>query len=306
MLTIKDLIKKSDRRAKVYKNFRGKADGEISDRMIVCIPDMHLLEKGPTDDFFDNNERNVDRFTEFLDFLVENKGDLEVIQLGDMFELWQARGNTNLVYQAYPNILGLIDKELKPIYVVGNHDIDICKWYEDQGKSYDREWRHFLSHNKEGKIRAIVEHGFQADFFNNQANWSGAIGREVTEIVGFMEYLHPDIDVMLGEAWDGFKRTFTVYNAGLTARKNPGFVEHEHFKYYIDLMEKYNAGETDDNEDPTDLVLAVIAHTHKARLISRPREDRKYYLMDCGSWVNGGREFGAISGKEFAILQWEV
>ncbi len=68
-------------------------------------------------------------------------------------------------------------------------------------------------------------------------------------------------------------------------------------------MEKYNAGETDDNEEPTDLVLAVIANTHKARVISRPRGKRNYYLMDCGSWVNGGHEFGVISGKEFAVLE---
>jgi UDP-2,3-diacylglucosamine pyrophosphatase LpxH len=306
MLTIKDFIEKSGGRAKVYKNFGGEADKEISDKMIVCIPDMHLLEKGPNDDFFNGDEKNIERFLNFLDFLVENKEDLQVIQLGDMFDLWQARGNTNLVFSAYPSVLGLIDEGLKSVYVVGNHDIDIYQWYRDQGKTFDRKWRHFLSNNKEKKIRVIFEHGFQADFCNNQNSWSGAIGREVSEIVGYMEYLYPNIDVILGEAWDRFQRVFTIYNAGLTPQKNPGFNEHEYFKYYIDLMGKYNVGDTDDNEGPTDLVLAVIAHTHQARLISRPGEKGNYYLMDCGSWVNGGHEFGVISGKEFAVLEWNA
>ena len=151
----------------------------------------------------------------------------------------------------------------------------------------------------------VFEHGFQADFFNNQGSWTGAIGREITEIVGLMEYLNPDIDVILSESWDRFKRIFNIYNAGLSAKKNPDFNHHEYLKYYIDLMEKYNTGDTDDIYEPTDLVLSVIAHTHKPRLVYRPRNNKVYHLMDCGSWVNGGHEFGLIAGKEFAVCQWE-
>lgn len=306
MFSIDDFLNNSKDRAKIHKNFRGKTDKELSQKTTVCIPDMHLLEKGPTDDFFNGDEKYVDRFLSFLDFLVEHKNDVQVINLGDIFDLWQARGNTNLIYSTYPNILGLLDEELKSIYMVGNHDIDIYEWYKDQNKTFNREWRHFLSENEDNKKRVIFEHGFQADFFNNQDSWSGAIGREITEIVGFMEYLYPDIDIILSEAWERFKRTFAIYNAGLTAKKNPDFNEHEYFKYYRDLMEKYNAGDTDDAEEPTDLVLAVIGHTHKARLVSRPKNNTVYYLMDCGSWVSGGQEFGIIVGNEFGICEWNT
>lgn len=306
MLPINDFLKKSKRRAKIHKNFRGKADKELSQSTVVCIPDMHLLEKGPTDDFFDGDQKHVDRFLSFLDFLVEQKQEIQLIQVGDMFDLWQARGNTNLVYSTYPSILGLLDEELKPTHVIGNHDIDIIEWHKDPKKTFDREWRHFLSENKDNKRRVIFEHGFQADFFNNQESWSGAIGREVTEIVGYMEYLCPDIDVILSDWLERFKRIFTIYNSGLTAKKNPGFNKHEYFKYYIDLMKKYNAGDTDDIEEPADLALAVIGHTHKASLVSRPRKDNVYYLMDCGSWVNGGHEFGIIAGNEFAVCEWNA
>ena len=155
------------------------------------------------------------------------------------------------------------------------------------------------------KLRAIYEHGYQADFANNQDNWSGAMGREITIIVGMMEYIYPDIDVMLGGVWSSISRIFSIYNAGLTPVKNPEqFNVHEYLNYYIDLMEKYNKGDTDNHHDPTDLVLSVIGHAHSPRLVKKPKNERMYYLMDCGSWVNGGHEFGVISGREMAVCQW--
>jgi hypothetical protein len=120
MLSVDDFLQKSQNRAKILKNFRKKTDRELSDKTVVCIPDMHLLEKGPTDDFYESTEANLDRFLSFLDFLVEHKESIQVVQLGDMFDLWQARGNTNLVYEAYPSVLGLLDDELSSTYVVGN------------------------------------------------------------------------------------------------------------------------------------------------------------------------------------------
>ena len=227
---------------------------------------------------------------------------MEIVNIGDLFDLWQARGNTNLIEAAYTNILGMLDY-LKPTYVVGNHDIDLVQWYKDRGETFGRLWRYFT--NLGGKPTVIYEHGFQADFFNNQNSWSGVLGKDITKIVGMMEYLNPDIDVILGNTWDSISRTFSMYNAGLTPVKNPeNFNQHEYFNYYINLMDKYNRGDTDDHHDPTDLSLAVIGHTHSARLVKRPKDDKFYYLMDCGSWVNGGHEFGVISGPDMAVCQW--
>jgi UDP-2,3-diacylglucosamine pyrophosphatase LpxH len=71
-------------------------------------------------------------------------------------------------------------------------------------------------------------------------------------------------------------------------------------------LDKYNHGETFDHfgPDEVDLGLAVIGHTHIARLVRMPKNGRVYYLMDCGSWVNGGHEIGVISGKDIAVCQW--
>jgi UDP-2,3-diacylglucosamine pyrophosphatase LpxH len=123
-----------------------------------------------------------------------------------------------------------------------------------------------------------------------------------------MEYLDPDIDVILGGAWDSVSRMFSIYNAGLSPNRNPDrdrFHHHEYTTYYFERMQKYNQGDTEDTHGPANLSLTVIGHTHMARLVSRPGAGgRDFYLMDCGSWVNGGHEFGVVTGKELAVCQW--
>ena len=122
-----------------------------------------------------------------------------------------------------------------------------------------------------------------------------------------MEYIYPDIDILLGSVWDSIVRSFSKYNVLTPVRDPQGFNPHEYLNFYINLLERYNRGETFDHFGPTeiDLVLAVIGHTHTARLVRMPKDGRIYYLMDCGSWVNGGHEIGLVSGKEIAICQWD-
>jgi hypothetical protein len=63
-----------------------------------------------------------------------------------------------------------------------------------------RRWRYYSSVG--GKLAAISERGFQADFAKNQDSLARAIGREMTTIVEMMEYIYPDIDVHFGSTWD--------------------------------------------------------------------------------------------------------
>ena len=305
MLSLDGFIKKSRKKVSIFRNFRLKSPKAMTSKLTLCIPDMHLLEKGPMDDFIDENSMHLERFLEFLDFLddLKKKEGMEVIQVGDLYDLWQARGNTNLIVQTYRNIVGLLGK-LKTVYVVGNHDIDLVRWYKDKGETFGRRWRYFST--VKGKTRVIYEHGFQADLANNQESWMGALGREITKIVGMMEYVHPDIDVELGSMWDGIVRLFNKYNAFSPNKDPQGFRSHELMKYYIDLIEKYNGGHSYDHHgsDDIDLIIAVIGHTHNARLVQAPRNGRLLFLMDCGSWVNGGHEFGVLSGKDMAVCQW--
>ena len=69
-------------------------------------------------------------------------------------------------------------------------------------------------------------------------------------------------------------------------------------------MNRYNRGEVKEERLSTNLSVAVVAHTHSARMASETVGARTYYLMDCGSWVNGGHEIGLLSGNDVAICQW--
>lgn len=316
MVSIDEFLTRSGGKAKVYKNFRLTAEQELTEKLAVAVPDMHLLEKGLNDDFLDAQrakqslgERSAHekRFMDFLDFLTELKTelkeDLEIVQLGDMYDLWQARGNTNKIESKYTNVLGLMEK-LQTVYVIGNHDFDLWNYYKKKGATFKRKWRHYAK-NKAGEVAVFYEHGFQADFANNQDRWTGVIGREITKVISAMEYIEPDIDLMLGNIWDSISRTFTIYNAGLTPVKDPtGFNTHEYINHYVNVIEKYRNGQTDDHQQLSNLVCAVIGHTHQARLVTRPYNGVTHYLMDCGSWVNGGHEFGIITGNEMAVCQW--
>lgn len=49
----------------------------------------------------------------------------------------------------------------------------------------------------------------------------------------------------------------------------------------------------------------MIGHTHMPRLVTRNVDGETYILMDTGSWVNGGHEFGVIAGHDIAVCEWE-
>ena len=306
MLSLDDFIGQSGNRAKVLGSFRETADKDLTTKLTVCIPDVHLLERGINDKFFGGKPEHEERFLDFLDFmdkLRQAEGDrLEIIQIGDLYDLWKAKGDSNLIDEAYPDILGLIDK-VRTTYLVGNHDFEMARSYKSKGETFRRIATYCSSVDE--KPRTIYQHGWQADIFNNQERWTGGIGKNVTKILGIAESLYPDIDVVLGREWDSVTAFFEHYNAMLSPTQNPGgFSADEYLRYYIDLMEKRNNVGTADHPEPLDLVLSVVGHTHHARSEAIPRSGRTYYLLDCGSWVDGGHEIGVISGRDMAVCQW--
>jgi UDP-2,3-diacylglucosamine pyrophosphatase LpxH len=300
MLTLDGLLEKAGDQLQILNNFRLRSDKNLTSKLTICLPDMHLLERGPDDDFLNRHTEYVDRFLSLMDFLFDLSGaegeGMEVVQLGDMFDLWQAKWNTNAIVEAYPDVLGLVAK-LKPVYVVGNHDIDLMRYYKDQKETFGRIPQYFST--VEGVSRIIYEHGFQADLANNQDSLSGQIGREITVVVGWLENINPDIDIILSHDWDAIVAAFGKYNPFSPVRDKEGAIKHEYLNFYINRMAEFNG-----KGENIDLSLAVIGHTHNARIASQIKDGGTYYLMDCGSWVDGGHEIGIISGKEMAVCQW--
>ena len=50
----------------------------------------------------------------------------------------------------------------------------------------------------------------------------------------------------------------------------------------------------------------MIAHTHKPRLVPLNPGGQDCWLMDCGSWVNGGSQFGVIADDALAVCEWKL
>jgi len=222
---------------------------------------------------------------------------LEIIQIGDLFDLWKIVGNNpNLIEAHYQSISGLLDKLLDTIYVVGNHDIDLFKRYAND--KFGRQLSYFSSALE--KKRVIYQHGWQADFCNNVSSWSGTIGENVTLLVDEIQKLYPNADVILGNAWESISSIFDIYNKSLTPVANPSeFIHADYVRHYIEFM--INNG---NNTREDDLLLSVVGHTHSPYLTEITGNGKIYYFMDCGSWTHGHSEIGIIAGRDMAICQW--
>ena len=69
MLSLDDFIGRGQGNITVFNNFRTQSERSLTSKLTICIPDMHLLERGPDDDFLDRNLDHEKRFLDFLDFL---------------------------------------------------------------------------------------------------------------------------------------------------------------------------------------------------------------------------------------------
>ena len=91
----------------------------INKKPIFAISDLHIGDKGFRDNFaYSGNER---RFLGFLDYVEDCGG--EIVIVGDFFELWQA--NISKVLTSRMWLLDRLEK-MNAIYVLGNHDADLC------------------------------------------------------------------------------------------------------------------------------------------------------------------------------------
>ena len=70
MLTLNGLIRKAKGKLNIYRDFRLRANKNITQKLTICIPDTHLLERGPNDDFLDGKPEYEERFLALLDFLM--------------------------------------------------------------------------------------------------------------------------------------------------------------------------------------------------------------------------------------------
>ncbi len=90
----------------------------MSEKNIVVVSDLHVGDKSNRDNFFSGGFNDL-----FLEFL--NEGwvkESELIILGDFFEFWQA--NLGDAIKENLELIRILEAR-RPVYVVGNHDVDL-------------------------------------------------------------------------------------------------------------------------------------------------------------------------------------
>lgn len=165
---------------------------------------------------------------DFLDFvtnLLLNKLDkkIKVIQIGDMYELWQGMGEWNTYFDTDPNTNGLIFEKdaighlknriagievqhkrllmqfkyldtLKAIiYLYGNHDVYLV----DKMREKNKQWNALLGDRLPRKTHyyennMAFEHGHRMDDFNVDGNWLGAFITDLVYWMPILRKLDPD------------------------------------------------------------------------------------------------------------------
>jgi UDP-2,3-diacylglucosamine pyrophosphatase LpxH len=280
---------------------------------IFVISDLHLADGGPRDDFARHQDRG-NEFYRFLDYVVGQGGELVIN--GDLFEFWQVG-----LSQVLMSRQALLERlyAMKPIYVVGNHDVDLAAFILDTGIDTTFLAHPFFKRMRRSLDREINDkkfhfmHGHEVDLFNH-GDVPG-LGRIYTIFDGMSE----DLSVLLSDekAQEKFEKfvneeevpgkfskarqkmrqwleerpnrvsdpTSTDPKLQLTPAQNPEFAKC--------LIPKYKKHKEDNKYD-----VAIVGHTHQ------PGHRDKWYF-NSGSWATDTNSFLQIdaSGK-VEVFDW--
>jgi len=269
---------------------------------IFVISDLHIGDGGPRDNFGHPGSNRLEQLSLFLDYVSEQNGEL--IILGDLFEFWQA----NFSHVLTKN-MSLIERlgQLKPTYVIGNHDIDLVGFIEQ--KLLQPTLFQNLSGPFERKIGSktfYFMHGHEVDPYNKGE--TPGKGRLLAIVAGIAESFvgsprlsdGRSVESALEQAgegiWNAVKRyarkllmrvllLIGVQTDELSPAQNPDRAS-EMLLHYQDHMEKEKYD------------IAIVGHTHKPG-----RMDNWYF--NSGSWATTDNNFIRISPEgKVKVFDW--
>lgn len=236
--------------------------------MKVFISDLHLGDGSRTDDFHRDKE-----LLKFLEFVEREAQELVVV--GDLFELWQAKLDKILFKHIdVVNKLLTLRKKLKVTYVIGNHDYIPFARLVKSNVGIQIEYR-----DEENGI--VAEHGNRYDVFNRYKNPLRAIkwppGRYFTVFLAGLERLiNPGIDMWFKNAienMDDFRREVSLIRNRVTPSSKEYLTKGGHFGEF----EKAVKGHIHRGAK-----IVIFGHTHKAQL----NVIGNGIYANCGSWVD--------------------
>lgn len=283
-------------------------------RARLFIPDLHLLSVEAAKKFPKTGFRLEAQLTRFLKALAAFKdshpGELQVFQIGDLFDLWRTKGSgakrkVDDVSADHGDVLSLLlfgpPTGARASIVAGNHDYDLHNLAEWNAPRF---W--FLNDSPAGTADALLLHGdcfdWVENFFPDQLQAlavqlakmasSGQHELDHEDLVGVLMVndLIPRNDTPVGvaqaELGDAAGPPGSQFNL-VRWTKIVGKVG----KYFEAAREMAMALLTRGR----DVRLVICGHSHDARIVVGDRGDGvPFALMDCGAWL-GECRFGPAS-----------
>ena len=284
------------------------------DKAFVFIGDLHLMTKNDAKKYPKRHFLQSEDFTTFLTSLKELKArwtdNLEVFQVGDLFDVWRTSGQgsdeekVDSIFLSFEDICDMLISDppfgSDATFVAGNHDYILHKLPDWFGS------RLHTIKDVDGQDRILVVHGDILDPIEKIPEWIKAIAVRIAK--GAKSDGH-----IIGEA-DKDEKAVHEFNEKIVNGKDQigigatDLVEddsnRDHFKSAPYNVIEGDKPQTDDRklrffenakelslelkkEHELDIHTMVIGHSHFARIISGDRgDDTLFSLVDCGAWYS--------------------
>jgi UDP-2,3-diacylglucosamine pyrophosphatase LpxH len=299
-------------------------------RLHVFIPDCHMLAAQdqaayPNTGFFQGAEL-LKLVNVLAKLKADNPGQLTVWCLGDLFDIWRARGGrgpaaeVDLIAAAYNQIVDLLrygpPNGVAASIIAGNHDYGLYQMAEWHAARY----RILQNEDPEGGD-ILVLHGDVFDWIEELpeeikaravrfATWHASGRKDLfneEEMIAEVNRAIQPGDKPIGKA----KVTLPARPSGNVINGEAGQEDAPNKHFYQGAKELAKALK----KRGYNIRMIVIGHTHWARLLKgQLTKDEPFVLMDCGAWTGYCRlgtdqpwlhngQIGVLAGDEARLYQ---
>lgn len=246
--------------------------------LIYAISDLHMGDGGPRDNFAYGNRE--EEFNSFLYMVRQNQGQL--IICGDLFELWQSNVSKVLTRREW-----LLDRlaKMHAIYILGNHDADLCCFMHKEGWLEHPFFSTMCSEHEDRVAGMAIRfiHGHQADPYCSSD--TPGLGRITAIYSGLAE------DRNGGPMLDRYR---TVED------KTVGRLE-KFVSFWNRLRgkpDRFTAINRNLRDFPPIADVTICGHTHKPGRIGE-------WHYNCGTWAERVNSFVRITpGGQIRVFDW--
>lgn len=296
------------------------------DDLRIFIPDLHLVSRATRARYrYGTNDQNL--LADVLERVARMKArggrTIATYQVGDFLDLWREEPIASLRTDAATRIVAdhpelmhaLFSPALKARFLLGNHDVDLSAW--PNFTAWER--RYFLPARGNPRATGMALHGdvfdwveMLPDAFNRFfvyffSPFAGPADHDLKDVKRVIQRQNAALDFtqrICGTAEFGVLRETadpgTTHNLG-----DHPFLNRAH-EVALEARRRY----------ALDLRFMVIGHTHQARIAVYERGDDFFALIDCGAWVENGRDQSgtsfpnrqivALSANEARIYQLDL